>query len=397
MSATTRFAYRAARADGAFEHGVLIAESRDAALRALAAQGLWAVDLRTARSEGDLRTRLSIADVALGLRILATLLGSGLPVSKALAAMPELAPGSWTPALPDLARAVREGASLGAALERSGLAIPAVVLGIVRACEAGSGLASAVRRAADLMDETASTRSAIRAALVYPCILAVAGTISVAILVGVVLPRFAAILSDLGQTLPPTTRFVLQASVVARVAALPAGVATLILLVAWRAWASSEPGAVRWHSMMLAVPVLGNIRRCAATARVCAALSALLESGVPLPNALTHAARASGDAAVHARVLAARTSIVAGARPSAALLTEDALTSVASRLVRAGEETGALAAMLAHAARLESERATQRVRSAARLLEPALILAFGGLVALVAAALLQAIYSVRPT
>lgn len=396
MTATTRFAYRAARADGAFEHGVLAAESRDAALKALAAQGLWAVDLKAARSD-ELRARLAIADLALGFRVLATLLESGLPVSKALAAMPELAPEAWAAALPGLARAVREGDSLGAALERSGLAIPAVVLGIVRAGEAGSGLARAVRRAADLMEETAATRAAIRAALVYPCILAVAGSISVGILVGVVLPRFAAILSDLGQTLPPTTRFVLQASVFARVAAIPAGVATLIVSVAWRAWASTEPGAVRWHSKLLSVPVLGTIRRSAATARVCAALSALLESGVPLANALTHAARAAGDAAVHERVLAARTSVVAGARPSAAFLTEDALTPVAARLVRAGEETGALAAMLAHAARLETERATQRVRAAVRLLEPALILAFGGLVALVAAALLQAIYSVRPT
>lgn len=397
MTATTRFAYRAARADGAFEHGVLAAESRDAALRALAAQGLWAVDLNAARSDDDLRARLSSADLALGLRVLATLLESGLPVSKALAAMPELAPDAWHASLPSLARAVREGASLGAALERSGLAIPAVVLGIVRAGEAGSGLARAVRRAADLMDEAAATRSAVRAALIYPCILAVAGTLSVGILVGVVLPRFGAILVDLGQALPPTTRFVLQASAVARVAALPAGVATLIILVSWRSCVSRGGGAIRWANLLLAVPVIGTIRRSAATARVCAALSALLESGVALSSALTHAARAAGDAAIQDRVLAARTSVIAGARPSAAFLTEDALTPMAARLVRAGEETGALVPMLAHAARLENERATDRVRSAVRLLEPTLILAFGGLVALVAAALLQAIYSVRPT
>ena len=393
----TRFAYRAARADGAFEHGVLAAESRDAALRALTAQGLWAVDLTAARSGNDLRTRLSPADLALGLRVLSTLLESGLPVSKALAAMPELAPDAWQPALPGLARSVREGSSLGAALERSGLAIPAVVLGIVRAGEAGSGLARAVRRAADLMDESAATRTAVRAALIYPCILAVAGTVSVGILVGVVLPRFGAILADLGQSLPPTTRFVLQASALARVAALPAGIATLIILVAWRAWISTADGAVRWANILLGAPVIGRIRRSAGTARVCAALSALLESGVALSSALTHAARAAGDAAIQHRVLAARTSVIAGARPSAAFLTEDALTPIASRLVRAGEETGALVPMLAHAARLENERATDRVRSAVRLLEPMLILAFGGLVALVAAALLQAIYSVRPT
>jgi general secretion pathway protein F len=66
------------------------------------------------------------------------------------------------------------------------------------------------------------------------------------------------------------------------------------------------------------------------------------------------------------------------------------------RLVYAGEESGRLSGMLAHASKLESERATEAVKSAVRLLEPGLILAFGGIVAFVAAALLQAVYSVRP-
>jgi general secretion pathway protein F len=66
------------------------------------------------------------------------------------------------------------------------------------------------------------------------------------------------------------------------------------------------------------------------------------------------------------------------------------------RLVRAGEETGRLAELLDHAARIEAERAQEQTRAIVRLLEPGIILAFGGIVALVAAALLQAVYSVRP-
>jgi general secretion pathway protein F len=268
---------------------------------------------------------------------------------------------------------------------------------MVHAGEAGSGLARAVRRAADLMEETASTRGAVRAALAYPCILAVAGTVSVAILVGIVLPRFGAILTDMGQALPPTTRFVLAASSVARAALLPAGIASILIVAAWRAWTGTDAGAARWHELLLGVPMVGSIRFSAATARVCGALAALLESGVPLSVALTHAAKASGDAAISARLTRARKAVIAGARLSTAFLAERALTTVATRLVRAGEETGSLARMVAHAARLEGDRATERVRVAVRLLEPGLILAFGGLVALVAAALLQAIYSVRPT
>jgi general secretion pathway protein F len=95
-------------------------------------------------------------------------------------------------------------------------------------------------------------------------------------------------------------------------------------------------------------------------------------------------------------LLAAREAIAHGDRLSAAVEREGALTPVVVRLIRAGEESGRLAAMLDHASRIEGDRAAQLVRNAVRLLEPALILAFGALVALVAAALMQAVYAARP-
>ena len=394
---SSSYSYRAARSDGALEMGVLSAESREAAARALEGRGLFPLELRVEQTESTTGRRISAHDLALGFRVLATLLEAGLPMARSLAAMSELAPPSWRPALPEIERSVREGSSLTAALSQGPLLVPPVVLGIVRAGEAGSGLATAVRRAAELLEHQAAMRSAVRSALAYPALLATAATASVALLVGVVLPRFGTILADLGQSLPPTTRFVLNASTVIR-AWSPAGlIALALLLVIWRAWVSTEDGRERWHALLLQLPVLGAVRRSAATARTGAALSALLESSVPISVALVHAARASGDAALTQRLLAARESIVQGRRPSDALAEQDALTPTAVRLTRAGEETGRLAEMLAHAAALERERSESMVKSAVRLLEPALILVFGGLVALVAAALLQAIYNVRPT
>jgi len=397
MIAVNRFAYRAARADGVTEIGELTAESAEAAATALAGRGLWPMSIRARRGYLTPRRGPTVADLALGLRVLSTLLESGLPIGKALAAMPDLVPPAWTSVLPEVERAVREGASLATALERSTLEVPAVVIGMIRAGEAGSGLPSSVRRAAVLMEEAAAIRSAIRGALAYPIILAVAGTASVAVLVGVVIPRFASILGDLGQTLPPSTRVVLYASVVVRAGWLPSLLGALIVLSVWGAWVHTPRGAQRWHSFMLAAPFVGGIRRSAATARACAALSALLESGVPLAVALTHGAKASGDPAVASRMLDARHAVIGGSRLSSALAAQSAVTDVAARLVRAGEETGSLASMFSHAARLESERASDRVRAGVKLLEPSLILIFGAVVALVAAALLQAIYSVRPT
>ena len=132
-------------------------------------------------------------------------------------------------------------------------------------------------------------------------------------------------------------------------------------------------------------------------AGACQAAAALLESGVPLPSALLHAARASGDAALASQMLASRQDVIVGMRPSQAIAKHGAMTDMAARLIRAGEESGQLAVMLAHAAQLEGERARGRVRAAVTLLEPALILVLSGIVGVVEAALLQAIYSVRPS
>jgi len=227
-------------------------------------------------------------------------------------------------------------------------------------------------------------------------VLAIAGAASVLLLVGVVLPRFAVILGDLGAALPPTTRFVIGAGELARRGALPIIVGVIALVLAWRSWVASAEGRERWHALLLSVPVLGAIRRKAASARMAAALSALLESGVPLASAMTHAARTSGDAALAARMLDSREAVSSGERLSRAVGRCGALTDTLVHLIRAGEETGRLAQLLGHGARIERLDAERAVRTAVQLIEPAMILTFGGLVALVAAALLQAVYSVRP-
>jgi general secretion pathway protein F len=214
--------------------------------------------------------------------------------------------------------------------------------------------------------------------------------------VGVVLPRFAALLADLGQPLPASTRLVLDVATMGRNAALPVTFALLVIVGTWRAWIGTEEGLRCWHMLLLGIPAWGDVRRAAAAARGSAALAGLLESGVSIAPALAHAARATGDAAIAARLLEARLAVTRGERLSQALFAAAASTPTTVRLARAGEESGRLAAMLAHASRLERERALAWTRGMVRVLEPGLILIFGGIIAVVAAALLQAVYGVRP-
>jgi general secretion pathway protein F len=396
MDATQSFAYRAARRDGTLVRGRVDAASRDAAAKLLTTRGLYPVQLAMEARTARRRTGIPAGDLALSLRVLADLLDSGLPIARALQALESLAPPRFARALPGIREGVREGKSLGRAMDEASLALPSVVVGVIHAGERGSGLPAAVRHAAELCDDAAATRAAIRGALAYPITLAVFGTATVALLVEVVLPSFATILGDLGQTLPASTRFVLTVAATVRVGTAPTLVVAAVSAAFWYSWVSTTDGRLRWESLLLVLPVSGQPRRAAAVARFCSALSALLQSGVPLVAALKSAAHATGNAALEPRVLAARTDVEHGGRLSDALAARDAATPVVHRLVRAGEESGRLATMLAHAARLERDRAAREVRNAVRLLEPLLIVGFGGVVALVAAALFQALYSVRP-
>lgn len=396
MTTAARFAYHAVRGDGSVERGTLDAATVADARATLERRAMLALEI-TPVDALRRRSALPPADLALGLRVLADLIEAGLPMTRALHTLSELAPESWRAVLPDLRESVREGKSLAAALRDAPVEIPALVIGMTMAGEAAGDLGAAVRRAADVTEAGAETRAAVRAALAYPALLAVAGTGAIAIMVGVVIPRFALILGDLGQTLPRSTRFVMEASLALRSAFLPFITAVTVAAVLARAWMATPDGRRRAHTLLLGVPLIGTVRRAAGAARTAFTLAALLETGVPFRAAMRLAGRAGGDAALEHRLSQAAERIEAGQPIARALADTESATPLVVRLVQAGEESGRLAGMLRHAAKLEQQRAERITKASVRLIEPALVLVFAGVVAIVAAALLQAVYAVRPT
>jgi general secretion pathway protein F len=392
----SRFRYRGARRDGTIEFGVLDAVTREGVVAALAARGIIPVEIQLLSQEREVRSKLNLPDLALGLRVLASLLEAGLPIAKALSMFTELAPASWRAGLVTIRPAIQEGRALAAALDASPLRIPPVLVGIIRAGEAAGRLSASVRSAAELAERQAAARAALYASLTYPAVLALAAVGSIGLLVGVVVPRFAKILADIGGTLPASTATVVSVAQTAKSALVPVAVFSAAAFGLWKAWVATDAGLVRWHGWLLTIPGLGAVRQCNGTSRFCAALAALLENGVPLAPALVHAGAAAGDEALRVATQNARASVIEGQPLSRALEAHRAATLTAIRLVRAGEESGNVPAMLQHAALVERERSERAVKSALQLLEPAMILLLGGVVAAIAAALLQALYSMKP-
>jgi type II secretory pathway component PulF len=395
VASPTAFRHRSAGTDGAIVTGELHASSPANAASVLRSKGLWPLEITAVQRGAAHAHYLSIPDLSIGLRVLATILQAGVPVGRVMhVAAPSLPPG-WQPLIGPVTQSLESGATFTDALRLAQVRVPRALTGLLSSGEAAGNLAGALRNAAELAERSAAMRSAVIGALAYPLLLFVAGGAVVGLLTTVVIPRFAGVLANLGQELPASTQLVLNLAASARVSALPLLLATVTLIGVWAAWRRTPSGEYEWHRALLSLPVFGALRHALASARACDALGALLESGMTVATALPHAGMASGDAAVERRLLATRKLIVEGSTVAHALRETGALTPSTTRLIGAGEAGGALIDLLRHAARIEADAATSRTKAWMRVVEPTLIVLLGILIASVAIALLQAVYSVR--
>lgn len=389
------FQYRSASQDGTLHTGELLAPNVENAVATLRARGQWPLHLSVSAPSSFSRKRMPVRELGVGFRVLATILEAKVPPGRVMRVAAPSMPPAWQRSIPAISAALESGDSFSASVVAGGVRIPPDIDGLLRAGEAAGDLAGALRRSAELAEKSAAMRAAVLDALAYPALLLTAAGGVIGLLVAVVIPRFAEVLTSLGQELPASTRAVLNLAALIRVGLLPSVVALGLVAVVFAQWRATRAGALQWHQFLLSVPVLGELRHAFASARVADALAALLDCGLPVARAIPFAAASSGDTALQARMLGARQRIVEGQSIASAFEGTHSLTVSATRLIGAGEAGGALSALLRHAALLEGERATVRTKSLMRVIEPALILLLGGVVSGVAVALLQAVYSVR--
>jgi type II secretory pathway component PulF len=394
------YRYRAATADGRVSEGLLDAPSREGALAELRRRQLVPVDLAETDAAPDAAaaarraTLRRPAATAVAVRTLATLLGAGVPLDRALgfageqAGHPDVAA-----ALAAVRRDVRGGATLGDAMRGHPAVFGSLHVAMLAAGEAGGALAGAAARLADHLDEAAELRAQLRSALLYPAVMAVVAGAGVTTLLLFVVPRFVAMLDVAGGALPLSTRVLVATSgLVAGLWWLWAALAVGVVLGA-RAWLARPENRFRWHRRRLALPVAGRIERAVATARFARTLGLLLDGGTRLLPALRIAGSTSPNLAFADDVARAAAEVGQGRRLADALAR--VLPPLALQLLAAGEESGRLAPLALKAADAFDAEVRRTLRSAVGLVEPLLIVVFGAVVGFVALAMLQAIYSIN--
>jgi general secretion pathway protein F len=401
------YAYKGLDEAGGERKGLQDADTPKSLRAVLKKQGIRVVEFREANakkiSEGlsgkateiDLKKyleRISVADVALATRQLATLLRSGITLIDALTAIvDQLDNEKFKRVFGEIKTAVNEGSSLADAMGKHRQVFDELYVSMVRAGEASGALDRVLVRLADFTEAQAKLKSKILSAMLYPMIMLGVGTVIMVVLFVVVIPRITKIFDQVKAELPLQTKILIAIANVIKgywFLLLPALAGAVYGFLRWK---QSKNGRPKWDAFVLVAPIFGPVVRLVAIARFARTLATLLRSGVPVLAALDITRDVLNNLRLAKVVTEAREAIREGDSISAPLKKSGEFPPIVCHMVATGEKSGQLEEMLEHVADNYDFQVEQKVEKLTTLIEPLMIVGMGVTVAFIVFSILMPI------
>lgn len=394
-----KLAYRAFEPSGKAVQGVVEAPDAEQGADRLRRDGLLVVEIGpqtlarpTRRAVRRVRAG-RVRTLSVFMRQLAVLVATGTPVVEALRALErQTSEGEWRNVLADISRRVEEGAQLSEALGAHPGWFDPVARSLVAAGEQGGRLDKMLERLAALLRQQQKVHGALVGALVYPCLLMVVAVGVLGVMIGFVLPRFEGLFKSLGAPLPPTTKVLLTLSDTLRqqwMFILPA--LGLAAFGAWW-WARTPAGQGLLHRAAVRLPGIGRLTRSFATARIARVLGVLLDGKVAMLEALSLTKLAAVNSLYVALLARAEDAVIRGENVSSALADPSLVAPALCEAIRSGERTGQVAPVLINVADFLDEDNEVVVKSLTSIIEPAILIALGLVVGLVAISMFMPLF-----
>lgn len=394
------YSFEAIDAEGRARKGVLEADTARAARGLLRAQALIPLTVQAVGGEEAGRPatgwRRSLSrrvfnstTLAVWTRQLAGLVGSGLPLERALTALTEEAEHEGQRQLVAALRSeVNGGSTFARALGQHPREFTPIYTAVIGAGEQSGNLGLVLERLADDLEQRQALQQKLVGATLYPAIVTVIAIVIVIFLVSYVVPQVANVFAGTKRALPTLTVIMLTISDIVRqhgwvlLGALVAlGVLVRVLLArpAWRE---------KFDAAWLRLPLVGRLARGYNAARFAGTLAMLAAAGVPILRALEAAAKTLSNHAMRTDALDALVLVREGAPLASALAQKKRFPGIVSMFARLGEQTGELPDMLQRAAHQLGAEVQRRAIHLATILEPLLIVAMGGIVMMIVLAVL---------
>jgi len=391
------YKFEALDAAGKAKSGLLEADNARAARAQLRTQNLVPLDVTAVLSQTQAAERtfafgkrvFNSTSLAIWTRQLAGLVGSGLPLERALTALTdEATEPRQRELLAHLRAEVNAGSPFARALSGAPREFDDVYRAVVAAGEQTGQLGLVLDKLADDLEERQELRSKLIGAALYPAIVSLVAVVIVIFLVTYVVPQVASVFAGGKRALPLLTVAMLATSAFVRswgwlmALALVGGVGTLMVM------RRNEAFRERFDAFWLTLPLIGRLARGYNAARFAGTLAMLAGAGVPILKALQAASETLSNRAMRADAMAALVQVREGAPLASALAGKKRFPGLLAMFARLGEQTGQLPLMLQRAATQLGTEVQRRAMALATILEPLLIVVMGAVVMVIVLAVL---------
>jgi type IV pilus assembly protein PilC len=362
--------------------GKMLAVSEAAVKADLRRQGVLAKRVRKENQLFKSGKKVDAADIALFARQLATMLQAGIPMVQCFDIIGN---GHDKPSVQKLVLAIKSdieaGTSLHEALGKHPLYFDDLFVNLVEAGEQAGALETLLDKIATYKEKTEALKKKIKKALFYPAAVLVVAVIVTIILLVFVIPQFENLFKGFGADLPAFTQMVIEMSRFVQskgwlLAVIAGGAGYTFFYFKKR----SRPMRRALDRMMLKAPVVGPILVKAAIARYARTLSTMFAAGVPLVEALTSVAGATGNIVFEEATLRIRDEVATGQRLQRAMEATDLFPNMVVQMIAVGEESGSLDTMSSKVADFYEADVDAAVDAMSSLLEPIIMAILGVLV-----------------
>jgi len=333
-------------------------------------------------------------DLQIFTRQLSTLLGSGIPI---LQSIDTLGQGQRATNLGTALRAisadVSRGKRLGDALAEHPRVFNRFYVNMIRAGEESGNLDQILQRLAIYIEKSVKIQSQVKGALAYPVVILCISGVIVAGLLGFVIPKFQTLFSSFGGELPALTRMVIGLSdgfihywwiIIGSIA---------VAVYGFMGYVKTDAGKKTLDSILIDVPLVGNLIQKSAIARFTRTLSTLLSSGVSIIEALDISSKTVGNFVIERAILRAKDAISEGKSLTVPLAKEKYIPQMVTQMIAVGEQTGTLDQMLSRIADFYEDEVDIAVAALTTVIEPLMMVGLGAVIAVLVIAMYLPIFS----
>ncbi|CAK8722912.1 Type IV pilus assembly protein PilC [Candidatus Electrothrix laxa] len=326
-----------------------------------------------------LQPKVTGKDIVVFTRQMSTMIDAGLPLVQSLQILSKQQENpTFKRALLEIVNDVETGTTLADGMRKHPKVFDPLFSNMIEAGEVGGILDTILSRLADFKEKSMALQKKIKGAMTYPTICLGIAILILAVILIFVIPVFEEMFASMGSALPTPTQLVVDASEFAQSNLLYLIAAVFIAGFIFKKIYATEKGKLKIDGMLLHAPVAGVLIRKVAVAKFTRTLSTMLESGVPILDALQVVAKTAGNKVIEQAVFHVADSIAEG-RPIAEPLEESGVfPNMVVQMINVGESVGALDAMLEKIADFYDEEVDQAVENLTAMIEPFMMVFLGG-------------------